>query len=151
MVGFPCRESNRIKERPRRDRHIELKCVWLRVTMSGRVYMKRVPGEGKRADQLTKCNDELTCVVGAPMKSELLQQGDRTWQEQRSPRGVNFARRVRAAEAPVWCPSAKGGLVRHNITGGAVMYEKVGQQMQHNPRRAGESRWVSRNRAAAGE
>ena len=60
--------------------------------------MKRVPGERNLPDHLTKCNDELTCVVGAPMKGELLQQGDRTWQEEGSPRGVNFARRVRAVE-----------------------------------------------------
>ena len=61
------------------------------------------------------------------------------------------AGRVRAAEElnrPAWCPSSAGGLVRHCITGGAVKYEKVGQQMQHNPRSARASRWVSRNRAA---
>ena len=73
MDGFPCRESNRMKERPRIDRHIELKYLLLRATKSGRVYFQRVPGERNLAAHLTKGNtfckiDELSCVVGALMK-----------------------------------------------------------------------------------
>ena len=40
--------------------------------------------------------------------------------------------------------------MRYCITGGAVKYEKVGQQMQHNPRSARGSRWVSTVTAALG-
>ena len=53
------------------------------------------------------------------------------------------AGRVRAAEGPAWC--------RHNITGGAVKYEKVLQQLQHSAGSAPRSRRVSRKRLAAAE
>ena len=88
--------------------------------------------------------DELTCVVGVPMKvnynNKGIELGERSGALAAS---TSYeAGRVRAAEELNrlgWCPTSAGGLVRCCITGGAVKYEKVGQQLQHNPQADGSA------------
>ena len=59
--GLQRSQSDRFKKRSGETRSIEVKYSWLHeVTKSGRVNMKRVPGEQHLADQLTEgksCRD----------------------------------------------------------------------------------------------